>query len=356
MFFPSSGVEISPLLLIGIGLAVGVCSGFFGFGGGFITTPALNIFGFPMPFAIGTDMTQMAGSSFMSTMRHRKMGHVDFRLAVCMIVGTMSGVELGKQLVMYLEGVGNVDMVIRWIYIVVLLALGIYMFNEARKAAVKTSDNLLGTKGTSEVPLNGLAQKIRSFRLPPVISFPVSGIPHMSIWVPIGVGFITGLLAGLLGVGGGFIRMPTLVYLMGVPTVVAVGTDLFEVIVSGSYGALTYAFAQRVELLAAFLILVGASAGVQIGAAATLYVSADRIRYCFAITILLAGVSVLLKQMASIYNVSLLNDISAFLLLGVAGGMSLLITILFIKNRGTSLEKRRVEEIERQLVISKQPE
>jgi uncharacterized membrane protein YfcA len=356
MFFPSSGVDLNPLLLIGIGLAVGVCSGFFGFGGGFITTPALNIFGFPMPFAIGTDMTQMAGSSFMSTMRHRKLGHVDFRLAICMIAGTMSGVELGKRLVMYLEGVGNVDLVIRWIYVAVLLALGLYMFNEARKAAVKTSDNLLGTKKQSDVKLNGLAAMIRSLKLPPMISFPVSGITRMSIWVPIFVGFITGLMAGLLGVGGGFIRMPTLVYLMGVPTVVAVGTDLFEVIISGTYGALTYAFAQRVELLAAFLILVGASAGVQVGAAATCYVSADRIRYCFAITILLAGISVLLKQISAIYSIGVLSSVSSFVLLGVAGGMSLLITILFLKNRGTSLEKRRVEEMERQLLIGKQPE
>jgi uncharacterized membrane protein YfcA len=344
MFFSGAGIDLNPLLLIGIGLAVGVCSGFFGFGGGFITTPALNIFGFPMPYAIGTDMTQMAGSGFLSTMRHRKLGHVDFRLAFCMVAGTMSGVEAGKRLVMYLEGVGNVDVVIRWIYIVILLSLGLYIFNEARKAAARESASLLGKKGSAEAPQTGLAIKIRSLKLPPRISFPVSGIDRMSIWVPIGVGFITGVLAGLLGVGGGFIRMPTLVYLMGVPTVVAVGTDLFEIIVSGAYGALTYALAHRVELLAAALILIGASAGVQIGAAATRYVRSDKLRYFFSVTILAAGVSVLFKQLGTIYNISSLSTISTYVLLGVAGGMSLLIVFLFLRERRAVLQAQELEQ------------
>jgi uncharacterized membrane protein YfcA len=333
MLFPLSGVTINPLLLIGIGFAVGVCSGFFGFGGGFITTPALNIFGLPMPYAIGTDMTQMAGSSFLSTMKHRKFGHVDLRLALCMVAGTMGGVELGKELVMRLERLGNVDMVIRWIYIVVLIALGSYMFFEARKAAKKETANLLGQGVKSEVGVSGLVTKVRSLKLPPMISFPVSGIPKMSIWVPLGIGFITGLLGGLLGVGGGFIRMPTLVYLMGVPTVIAVGTDLFEVIVSGAYGAFTYASAHRVELLAAVLVLAGASIGVQFGTRATRYVSADKIRYSFAITILMAGVSVVLAQLADLYDLNILTTISGILLIGVAGGMSVLIIAMFLINR-----------------------
>lgn len=344
MFFSGAGIELNPLLLIGIGLAVGVCSGFFGFGGGFMTTPALNIFGFPMPYAIGTDMTQMAGSGFLSTMRHRKFGHVDFRLAICMVVGTMSGVEIGKRVVMYLEGIGDVDAVIRWIYIVVLLTLGLYIFNEARKAAAREAASLLGRKGSAEAQQTRLAIKIRNLKLPPLVSFPVSGISRMSIWVPIGIGFITGLMAGLLGVGGGFIRMPTLVYLMGVPTVVAIGTDLFEIIVSGAYGALTYALAHRVELLAAALILIGASAGVQIGAAATRYVRSDKLRYFFAVTILTAGISVLFKQIGTIYDVNFLNSISTYLLLGVAGGMSLLIVFLFIKERRATLQSQELEE------------
>jgi uncharacterized membrane protein YfcA len=345
MLFPVSGAVVNPWLLIGVGLAVGVCSGFFGFGGGFMTTPALNIFGFPMPFAIGTDMTQMAGSGFISTMKHMRFGHVDIRLAVCMVVGTMSGVELGKHIVMYLEGIGSADMVIRWIYIAVLGALGLYMLREARRAVSKETDNILGQKVSPESQTR-LVQKVRSFHVPPMISFPVSGIDRMSIWVPVGIGFITGLLAGVLGVGGGFIRMPTLVYLMGVPTVVAVGTDLFEIIVSGAYGAFTYALANRVELLAAGFVLVGASIGVQFGATATRYVRAEKIRFFFALTILMAGVSVLFKQIGEIYKIGILSTLSGYLLLGVAGGVSMIIIITFLISRRAAMKARKREALE----------
>ena len=355
MLFPVSGAEVNPLLLIGIGLAVGVCSGFFGFGGGFMTTPALNIFGFPMPYAIGTDMTQMAGSSFISTMKHMRFGHVDIRLAGCMVVGTMGGVELGKHLVLYLEGIGSADMVIRWIYIVVLGALGIYMLREALKAASRENAILLDQKKASPEAKVSIIEKIRSFSLPPVIAFPVSGIPRMSIWVPIGIGFVTGLMAGVLGVGGGFIRMPTLVYLLGVPTVVAVGTDLFEVIISGAYGAFTYALADRVELLAAGIVLVGASVGVQFGARATRYVRGEKIRFFFALTILMAGVSVLLKQVSSIYNIGFLDISSSYLLLTVAGGMSVFIIVMFLINRRAAIKAEKAEALYGQPVVERRP-
>ncbi|MFH1486613.1 MAG: sulfite exporter TauE/SafE family protein [Chloroflexota bacterium] len=340
MFFPGAGVEINVLQLLGMGFAVGVCSGFFGFGGGFMMTPALNIFGFPMAYAIGTDLAQMAGSSIMSTLRHRKLGHVDLRLGLMMIAGTVVGVEAGKEVVMHMEGMGNVDTVVRWIYVALLGGLGVYMLREARKAAAPSVT--LEEAGPHPMQSNGLASKIKGLNIPPFMSLPVSGIPKISIWVPIGIGFLTGVLAGLLGVGGGFIRMPALVYLMGVPTVVAVGTDLFEIVISGSYGAFTYALADRVELLAVAILLVGASAGVQIGAAATRYVSSDRIRHYFALTILLAGGAVLLKQLdATFTGLSFLGAISGPLLLGVAGAISLLIIILFLKARGAASRRTR---------------
>ena len=142
--------------------------------------------------------------------------------------------------------------------------------------------------------------------------------------------------------------MPALVYLLGVPTVVAVGTDLFEIIMSGSYGAFTYAMVGRLEILAAALILVGSSAGVQIGAIATQYVHGARIRQYFAITILLAGVSVALKQVAALSALTFLGDIATYMLLGVAGGMALLITILFLieKRRRSAASKRGALEVE----------
>ena len=335
MLFPASGAEASPILLLAMGLIVGVCSGFFGFGGGFMMTPALNMFGFPMPFAIGTDLTQMAGSSAISTMKHRKFGHVDLRLGVLMVVGTVAGVELGKHLIMYMEGVGNVDSVVRYIYVALLAGLGLFMFKEARKSEANNSTDAASGEVSQGEP-SALVQRVRSLNLPPFVSLPVSGIPRISVWVPIGIGFVTGVLAGLLGVGGGFIRMPALVYLLGVPTVVAIGTDLFEIIISGTYGAFTYAMVGRVEIMAAILILLGSSAGVQIGATATRYIQGERIRSYFAITILLAGVAVALTQVAQIFGLAWLDTVAIYLLVGVAGGMALFITVSFIKAKLTS--------------------
>jgi len=335
VYFPSAGVEIDPILLLSIGITVGVCSGFFGFGGGFMMTPALNMFGLSMPFAIGTDLTQMAGSAAISTMKHRKLGHVDFRLGFIMILGTVTGVEAGKFLVMYMEDLGNVDLILRYIYIVVLAGIGLYMLREARKSATSASAAISSGDAPSS-KASPLVLKLRALNLPPFISLPVSGISRISVWIPIAVGLATGLLAGLLGVGGGFIRMPALVYLLGVPTVVAIGTDLFEIIISGSYGCFTYSMEGRVEIMAAILILVGSSAGVQIGATATRYVHGANIRQYFAITILLACVAVALKQIAYLFDINWLNTVAIYLLIGVASGISILITVIFIIARNAA--------------------
>lgn len=336
MFFPISGAEVNPLLLVALGLAVGICSGFFGIGGGFMITPALNMFGLPIPFAIGTGLALMMGSSVISTLKHRKMGHVDLRLGMVMVVGTMTGVEVGKQLVMYLERIGEAGPVVRYVYIIVLASLGLYMLNEA----LKTMAAGHGAKVSADVSEAGLAQRVQSLKLPPVFSLPTSGIARISIWVPLGVGFATGTLAGLLGVGGGFIRMPALIYLIGVPTVVAVGTDLFEIIISGAYGAFTYALVNRVDLMVMALMLVGSSAGVQVGTIATRYVHGARIRFYFAITILLTGLAVALQQASVLSGLTYLWDMGMYLLLGAAFGMSLVITALLVAAK-TKLRSER---------------
>src|SRR4030042_804582 len=157
IYLPIAGLEFNVLLLLLIGFTVGVCGGFFGIGGAWIVTPALNIFGFPMPYAIGTDLAHMGGKSIVSTIRHGKFGNVDIKLGVSMIV--------------------------------------------AREP---------------------LARRRQRLRIPPMLHFPASGIT-CSIWLPILVGFTTGVVASVLGVGGGFIRMPALIYLIGCPTLGAVG-------------------------------------------------------------------------------------------------------------------------------------
>src|SRR4030042_1362679 len=127
IYLPIAGLEFNVLLLLLIGFTVGVCGGFFGIGGAWIVTPALNIFGFPMPPASGTDLAHMGGKSIVSTMRHGKFGNVDIKLGASMIIGTTIGMELGARLVIYLESQGLAESVIRQIYVVFLLLIGSYV-------------------------------------------------------------------------------------------------------------------------------------------------------------------------------------------------------------------------------------
>ena len=235
IYLPVAGMHFNLLLLLFIGFTVGVCGGFFGIGGAWIVTPALNIFGFPMPYAIGTDMAHMGGKSIVSTIRHGKFGNVDMRLGVSMIIGTTTGTELGARLVMALERLGLAESVIRKAYIFFLGFIGCYVLydyiSHVRRGKVKTAS----AKSQGET----IASRLQRIKIPPMMHYPASGIT-CSMWLPVLVGFVTGIVASMLGVGGGFIRMPALIYLIGCPTAVAIGTDLFEVMITGAYGGFTY--------------------------------------------------------------------------------------------------------------------
>jgi len=296
IYLPIAGVTIMAWKLVLLGFTVGVIGGFFGVGGAFIVTPALNVFGFPMAYAIGTDMAHVAGKSIIATVKHKKLGNVDMKLALVMIMFTCSGIELGARTIMWLERIGKIATVVRIVYMVFLFGVGLFMLYEYYQMTRQSSMH----KAT-EPGMSGLARKLQNIHLPPMITLRTSGIV-ISLWVIGGVALFTGFFAGFLGVGGGFIRMPALMYLIGCPTTVAVGTDLFEVMVTGAYGAFTYAAKARVELVAAVVMLSGAAIGAQFGTIATKYVKGLTIRLYFAATMLLAGVSVIFKQISSQYQ------------------------------------------------------
>jgi len=294
IFLPVAGIKFNVLLLILIGISVGICGGFFGIGGAWIVTPALNIFGFPMAYAIGTDLAHMGGKSIVATIRHSMFGNIDIRLAISMVIGTTLGMELGAHLIMHLEHVGTTETVIRKIYILFLFMIGSYMLYDCFLHFAGKQGNKF-TSPTQPVTMT-LARKLQSINLPPMIHYRTSGV-RCSIWLPILVGVFTGIVASMLGVGGGFIRMPALIYLVGCPTLIAVGTDIFEVMITGAYGAFTYSVKGRVDLLAAIWMLVGAAIGAQLGTVAVKYVRGYFIRLLFAITIFIACISVLCKQL-----------------------------------------------------------
>jgi uncharacterized membrane protein YfcA len=287
MDFPIAGVTIDPAFLVAIGFLVGVLGGFFGVGGGFIAGPMMFLAGVPMNYVVGTDLAHMTGKSIVAARRHRALGHVDLKLGLAMVISTVPGIEIGARIVELLAERGVVDQVIGNAYIVILLFIGIFTAWESIRAM-----RMVGTQqiDVSDVlAFQGVTRRMHSIRLRPMVSFPASGIASISLWVVLFVGFVTGLLAGSLGVGGGFVRMPMLIYFIGVPTHVAIGTDLFEIVISAGFGTITHALKGNVDILIALVMQTGAAIGAQIGAVSTNYFAGPRIRFFFSILPLLGA-------------------------------------------------------------------
>jgi Predicted permeases len=333
VLMPISGVTIFWPGLVVLGLGVGIIGGFFGMGGAWMVTPGLNLLGFPMAFAIGTDIAHMAGKSLVSTLRHGKFGNVDYKLGIIMIFGTVAGFEVGAQMVMWLERLGNVTVVVRWIYVVLLAFIAWMVFYDMYKRIQKDKANKAAGKDVSSMSTGVTwADSLQKFKVPPMVHLKVAGI-YCSFWLPVFVSFLTGWLAGILGIGGGLIRMPALIYFIGCPTHVAVGTDLFEVMISGLYGAGTYTYKGRTELVAAIIMLVGASVGAQIGAVATKYVKGYGIRVAFGLCVIGCLVSILMRLVQPYVPswTTFLNTASTWLVLGFVSGMALYITVRMIQ-------------------------
>lgn len=347
VLMPISGVNIFWPGLIILGVGVGIIGAFFGMGGAWMVTPGLNILGFPMAFAIGTDIAHMAGKSLISTLRHGKFGNVDYKLGITMIVGTVLGFEVGAQMIMWLERIGQVNVVVRYLYLVLLFSIAWMIITDIRKR-LKMEKEAKAKGGEVDKLARGIEwhKTFHKLKIPPVMTFPQAGIT-CSAWVPIIISFLTGWLAGILGIGGGLIRMPALLYFVGCPTHVAVGTDLFEVAVSGLYGAASYTYKGRTELVAAIIMLVGASMGAQVGAVATKYVKGYGIRVFFVIAVIGCALSIIFKLIAAA-NPSvrvLFNNAATVLILGLVAALSLYIFMLFLKGARAEIAAKKARGI-----------
>lgn len=330
IYLPVAGIEFNVILLITIGFCVGILGGFFGVGGGWIVTPALNIFGFHMAFAIGTDLSNIFGQTIGAVKKHQQMGNIDWKLGLISIITSIIGLEIGSEVIIILEKAGEVGIVVRWCYMVLLFSLGCYMLYDyfvihprTLKQMEEEQKKIPGSKmGTERSKISG---RLHSINLPPMISFPASDIDRVSIWIIFLIFLFTGFLSGFMGVGGGFIIMPALVYLIGLPTAIAVGTSLITVLFSGAYGCFTYALKGRVELIAAVIMLIGASIGAQIGSTAVRYIKGYGIRLLFAIMIVFAAFSVATEQFYKITKHQYFQTIAGIFLLGTALTMSMVI-------------------------------
>lgn len=326
IYLPVAGIHFNVLLLVLIGFCVGVIGGFFGVGGGWLITPALNIFGFHMAFAIGTGLADIFGQSLGAIRQHQKMGTVDWKLGTFSIFTSLIGFEAGSRVVMVLERAGDAGTIIRWCYVVFLAGLGSFMFYDyfvlhARELA-RLENNVKSVTPGKNQRSNFVAERLHEIKLHPMISFPKSNIEQVSVWVVIFIFLFTGFLSGILGIGGGFIILPALVYLIGLPTVIAVGTCLMTVLATAAFGCLTYGLDGRVEILAAMLMLIGASMGAQIGASAVKYIKGYGIRLLFAIMVALTSFSVISEQLYKSTSLAVFEYSSGIILLGTATAMA----------------------------------
>lgn len=298
MFFPISGTEINPIALAVLGFFIGLMGGFFGVGGSFIAGPALRALGLDWNFAVGTDLAHIVGTSVVAAKRHRALGNVDLRLGLIMAIGTIGGAEIGAQLIQMLKRMGNVNFVVSVVSIVIYSSVSIFMIWESsltlrsqRKANRAGERKRTGRE--DETAFRHFTDRIHRLKLWPMISLPVSGIKSISLWTILLVAFIGGIFSGFLGGGAGYIRMPMMVYVLGVPTHLAVGTDLFEIIISASYGTFSHALKGNVDILVALVMQTGAAIGAQIGAISTQYFAGPKIRLFF-VPLPLIGVGLVL--------------------------------------------------------------
>ena len=302
MFFPISHVYVSPIYLVVVGFLIGVLGGFFGVGGSFIAGPALRLVGVDWNFAVGTDLAHIVGKSVVAAKRHRALGNVDLRLGLIMALGTIGGAEVGAQLIEVFKRAGNVNFVVSVVSIVIYLGISSFMLWESWKTVARSKRSTARKSKTpagksDDSAFQHVTKAIQRWRIPPMISLPASGVT-ISLWIILLVAFVGGLCSGFLGGGAGYIRMPSMVYVLGIPTHLAVGTDLFEIIISASYGTFTHAVKGNVDILIALVMNTGAAVGAQLGAISTQYFAGPKIRLAF-VPLPLIGAAIVIYTMFS---------------------------------------------------------
>lgn len=326
-----SSIDVNILLLVCTGLAAGVLSGFAGVGGAFIVTPALIILGLPASFAVGTSLVWVTGNSIIGVFRHKKLGNLDIKLGTVMVLVVIGGVEAGVRIINRIRDAGFADEVVLSVSMCILITVGLYMFLESIKRKRLIDRMLEQGEITPVMRETAISRKLQSINIPPILKFTKSEVT-ISLWIILAVGFIIGLLVGIMGVGGGFIMVPVLVYLFGVPSFMAVGTDLFQIIFSAAYGSIRHAMSGNVIILASLIMLIASSIGLQFGVLVTRYVRGVSMRFILGITILIVAIGALLKLLSILVNryATLLQTGSLTVTFGGVGLAAMMIFLLFL--------------------------
>ena len=286
IYLPIAGQSVNALFMILLGFGVGVLSGMFGIGGGFLTTPLLIFYGIPPTVAVASATTQITGASVSGAMVHMRRGGVDIKMAAVMTVGGFLGSVVGAAVFRMLQSTGQIDVVISFLYVLILGWIGTIMLKDALLAL-----NIVAARATKrDIPRHN--RWIAS--LPLRWRFYSSGL-YLSPVAPLAIGFAAGVMTVLLGIGGGFIIVPAMIYLLGMPARVVIGTSLAMVLSVSAATTMVHALTTRsVDIVLAGLLLVGGVIGAQYGALLALRTKPDLLRLALALIILLVGLRMLL--------------------------------------------------------------
>jgi uncharacterized membrane protein YfcA len=278
IYLPIAEVSVDGLLLFGIGSMVGLLSGMFGVGGGFILTPLLFFIGIPPAVAVASAANQIAGSSFSAFLAHMRKKTVDFRMGLVLLVGGILGSAIGVQIFTILRRNGQFELAVSLLYVIMLGTIGGLMLVEGLRAMRRRNDpNAMLVPRKRHTWAHGLPLKVR-FRTSQLY---VSAIP------PFVIGALVGILAAVMGVGGGFIMVPAMIYLIGMPTKVVIGTSVFQFLFVTAFTTILHAVqSQTVDALLALILLIGGVIGAQVGVVVGTRLRADQLRILLALLVL----------------------------------------------------------------------
>ena len=276
IYLPIAEVAVNAFTLIGLGGIVGLMSGMFGVGGGFLITPLLFFIGIPPAIAVATGANQVVASSVSGVLGHVKRKTVDFRMGTVLLIGGLIGSGLGVLVFNLLTRLGQVELVVQICYVIMLGIVGSMMLVESLRALRRTRAG----KRTSRRHHGWI------HALPFKMKFRTSGL-YLSVLPPLAVGLLVGVLSAMMGVGGGFIMVPAMIYLLGMPTKVVIGTSLFQITFVTAFTTLMHAVSYNtVDVMLALLLILGGVVGAQLGTQLGARLRAEQLRILLALVVL----------------------------------------------------------------------
>jgi len=280
IYLPIAGLPVNFFILMSLGLVVGFLSGMFGVGGGFLMTPMLMLLGIPPAVAVASEANHILAASFSGFLAHMRRLNVDFLMGFILLTGGIVGSVLGVFLLKYLLIIGQEKIFISLSYIFILVFVGVWMLWESLNTLKKSNRG----------KINKLHEHIWLHGLPFKIKFRKSHL-YISIIPPIFIGFVVGVLSSIMGVGGGFILVPAMIYILGMPTQVVIGTSLLQIVFVTSVSTVMHSYInQTVDVVLSSLLLIGAVIGAQIGTRVMVKLKGEQIRFLLAIIIIIVAV------------------------------------------------------------------